>query len=568
MNKFRLVFLILLIALASFLAGGWFRSKSSSQSIASRDRRILYYVDPMHPAYKSDKPGISPDCGMELVPVYADGGLVSANSNSSSTGETVLISTEKQQVIGLRVSPVESSSGSRTVRLLGRVTADERRLYKITAAVDGWIQETYSDLTGSLVKKNQPLASFYSPEFLGAEQAYLFALGALDRFQPSGKETPEQIALTKAGIQQAADGLRNLGMSETQISDMVRTRRLTQQVLITAPSDGFVLTRNVSTGQRFERGTELYRIADLSRIWVLAGMPEEEAVSFRPGTFAKVMLPRQEKALRARVSEILPQFDPASRTMKVRLELENPDYALRPDMFVDVDLPLPLRPGLSVPVEAVLDSGRRRTVFVDRGNGLFERREVKTGWQTDDRVEVVEGLRAGERVVVDGNFYVDSESRLKAAAAGIYSAAVKDPICGMMIDQSKATAAGRKAEYRGTTYYFCSDRCRREFEQDPARSAWKFADKLIDTTQETRAAPTPSAKREFSTVMDPFCGMPVDPKKAAAAGLQSEYRGVTYYFCSQGCKRNFDKEPERYLRNSSGAAHLSHASGAERGFHD
>ena len=171
-----------------------------------------------------------------------------------------------------------------------------------------------------------------------------------------------------------------------------------------------------------------------------------------------------------RVLNVPPQFDPASRTLKVRLEADNPGYALRPDMFVDVEFPIQLPPAITVPVDAVLDSGLRKTVFVDRDNGFFEPRKVETGWRFGDRVEIVKGLMPGERIVTSGTFLLDSESRMKMAAAGMSKStearSAKDPVCGMDVDESKAKAAGRISEYRGKAYYFCTDQCKQQFDRN------------------------------------------------------------------------------------------------------
>jgi YHS domain-containing protein len=194
---------------------------------------------------------------------------------------------------------------------------------------------------------------------------------------------------------------------------------------------------------------------------------------------ARVSLPNQNKTLAARVSEVLPQFDPATRTLKVRLEADNPGYLLRPDMFVDVELPISFPPTIAVPVDAVLDSGPKKTVFVERGEGFFEPREVETGWRFEDRVQIVKGLATGERIVIAGNFLIGSESRLKEAAAGMY-APVKDLVCGMEVDQGKAEAAGKKSQYGGKTYYFCSDQCKRKFDADPDSYLKKVAAPMAD----------------------------------------------------------------------------------------
>jgi YHS domain-containing protein len=254
-----------------------------------------------------------------------------------------------------------------------------------------------------------------------------------------------------------------------------------------------------------EKGAEFYRIADLSRIWILADVFGEEAQYLRPGTLAMISLPNQGETLRARVSNVLPQFDPTTRTMKLRLEMENPGFVLRPGMFVDVELPVPVPAGLSIPTEALLDSGLKKRVFIDRGNGYFVPREVETGWRFGDRVQIVSGLSTDDRIAVSGTFLLDSESRLKSpisADAGDGSArlegdhhfstamdsqkelvSAKDPYCGMNIVPAKSKAEGNTTTYRGKTYYFCSTNCRDNFLKDPDRyvSAGKLATRLVST---------------------------------------------------------------------------------------
>jgi RND family efflux transporter MFP subunit len=432
----------------------------------------------MHPQYTSDKPGDCPSCGMRLVPVYADSdgsAALTAEGTSAAIPGAVHVSPEKQQLIGVRTGTVVKTSGSRTIRVLGRVAVDETRVYRINAAIRGWIREIYPNTVGTLVRKDQPLASFYAPEFIGPQQSYLFALGAQDRFQSTGKETPEQDRQMKANMQQTIDTLRNMGMHDIQIGEMGKKRELSQNIVVYSPTAGFILARNVSPGMRFEAGTEFYQIADLSRVWILADMFENEAHSFKPGASASVTHPAQKLVVTARVSDVLPQFDAATRTLKVRLEAANSDFALRPDMFVDVEYPVSLPAALTVPAEAVLDTGQRKTVFVDRGNGYFEPRRVETGWRMEDRIEITKGLMEGERIVVSGNFLIDSESRLRAAAMGLRDNAVEDPVCGMQVDPVKA--GDKKFTYRGATYYFCSDGCKEVFEKNPEKYAQKASNR-------------------------------------------------------------------------------------------
>jgi len=295
------------------------------------------------------------------------------------------------------------------------------------------------------------------------------------------------LVLATVSIKTYVDALESLGMSEQQIKELASTRKVTDNVYILAPATGFIIARNVSPGQRFEKGTEWYRIADLTRVWVLADLFRNEADYVKPGMKVRVTIPETKKNLNAVVSTVLPQFDAASRTLKVRLELDNPGYTLRPDMFVDVEIPITLAPAMAVPADAVLDSGLRKTVFVDRGNGVLEPREVETGWRIGDRVEIIRGLAAGERIVTSGTFLVDSESKLELAAQGMYTTLARDPVCGVEVSLSKAEKAGRKVTYKGKTYYFDSDECRDQFRKTPG----KF---LKETAEGTPGEKAPSQK--------------------------------------------------------------------------
>jgi YHS domain-containing protein len=486
MKKTLIAVGLLLVTILLSLAGRVGLSRKAAANSSSR--RVLYYVDPMHPAYKSSEPGIAPDCGMPLEPVYADAAresTVGADSVSSIPVGTVRINPEMQQLIGIRTVAAEKTTGAGHLRILGRVVADDSRVYRVTAGVDGWFRETYDGSVGSYVKKDEKLAAFYSPEFVSQENSYLVAS---DRLTVPVKEVSR-------GIQYAADRLRNLGMSDMQIKELGESRQMPENIYVVSPANGIIVARNLAIGQRFEKGMEFYRIVDLSRVWIMADVFENEVQYFRPGVNAIVTVADTGKALRARVANVLPQVDPKSRTIKVRLEADNPGLILRQDMFVDVDLDVKVDASLSVPEDAVLDSGLQRRVFVDRGEGRFEPREVETGKHFNSRIEIVKGLTLGERVVVSGNFLVDSESRLKdlgssqraasvvdtsSITASVSNAAVsrehkdrgahtaadliKDPNCGKDIDR-KAAAIGNTLDVHGSTLYFCSKRCREEFKK-------------------------------------------------------------------------------------------------------
>jgi membrane fusion protein, copper/silver efflux system len=404
----------------------------------------------------------------------------------------VRITPERQQVIGIRVGLVEKKPVVHTFRILGRIAADEVRLYRVNASVDGWIQEVYPNSVGTLVKKDEVLATFYSPQFLDTQQAFIYALDAVARLETGRrlelgrKDLPAQSALDQLTVLRQVDALRNLGMSDAQIEEIGQKRLITQSVRIASPASGFVVARNVSPGQRFEKGTELFQIADLSRVWVLADVFEHEVQYFKPGVKATFGLPQAQKIYQATVSPVLPIFDASTRTLKVRLETDNPGYLLKPDMFVNLELPVNFGPTITVPADAVLYSGLRKTVFIDRGNGYFEPRRVETGRRLGDRVEIVEGLSPGERIVVSGNFFIDSENKLQTSAQGIYGALSIDPVCGLEVDEARARSNGMASVYEGKTYYFCSPECKKRFDEDPAQFVHKVAHPEEDATKDSR----------------------------------------------------------------------------------
>jgi len=413
--KLKSVVVVLLLMAGAFGLGRW-RDRTVTAARSSAEPRILYYHDPMHPSYRSDKPGKAPDCGMDLTPVYAPAYVpmnapVYAKDAPSSPPAGVKISPEKQQLIGVRLGEVEKSSGADTFRALGRIVPDEARVFRLTAKVDGWVRRIFPDSTGSLVVKGQPLVAIYSRDFQVAQQAYLFALNQLDRFK-AGDE-PDAMDRLKLGLSDALANLQGLGMSQPQIDEIARTRKILPAVNLVAPAAGFIVARNISPEQRFDRGIDFYRIVDLSRVWILANMSEAESRCLTPGARARVSLAQiPGSTFQAQVGNVLPQFDAVSRTLQVRLEAANPRFTLKPDMYVDLEFAVRAPTGLVVPKEAVIDSGLRKIVYVDKGNGYFEPRTVRTGWRMGDRVQIVEGLQAGEHIVVSGNFLVDSESRM------------------------------------------------------------------------------------------------------------------------------------------------------------
>jgi RND family efflux transporter MFP subunit len=409
----RLYLVLILAALFAGLAFAAFHAKPGP----AQARRILYYVDPMHPAYRSDKPGTAPDCGMALEPVYAEDAGKSVFSSDDPTTGAVQIDSANQQLYGIQLAKVEKDAGQGSISVFGRVAPDQTLVYHVNLGTDGFVKETHDDAVGNFVRKDQHLAIVYSPDFLAVAGGYLSA-NERSPMSTSGSRdnTAASTTLGAASAQARADRLRNLGMSDAQIEEISQERKIPENIYVVSPADGFILSRNISPGLRFERFLDMYTIADLRRVWILAEVFGKDAQAFHPGAIAIVTLPDTGQTFQARVSDVLPEVDPVTHILKPRLVVDNPGFKLRPDMFVNVKLAVSQPPGLSVPADAILDSGKATRVFVQTSTGRFEAREVETGWHLGERVQIVKGLNEGDTVVAEGTFLLDSESRLQAAA--------------------------------------------------------------------------------------------------------------------------------------------------------
>lgn len=389
-------------------------------------------------AAPSSRPVVSPSAANAL-PGFDDPSLAELCA-------TVTLTAEQQQMIGVRTDTVQRTAGARTLRLFGRVAPDESRVHVLNAGAEGFIREVAPVATGAAVRKGQWLATFSSPEARSPIQSYLITLDTLERTQRGNGDAPPPAQLTAArsSMQLAYDRLLSIGISPAQIEEIERSRLdLPSHLRIAAPADGIVLARHVSPGQKFSRGSEWYRIADLSRVWVVADVFEGDAHALTPGSPARVTVPGTDQTLPATVSQLLPQFEAGSRTMKVRLEVANPRLVLRPDMPVDLTVQVQVADTLAVPTDALVDAGLRKMVFVERAPGTFEPRRVRTGRRLDGRVEIIEGLMPGERVVIAGTFLIDSESRLRAGAEGQGAHAGHGMAAPSARDPSATGASGR-----------------------------------------------------------------------------------------------------------------------------
>jgi len=389
--------------------------------LTPRERKPLYWVDPMVPGYKSDKPGKSPFMDMELVPVYEETatGASGASAPQAVGGySTIQVPSDRQQAIGVRLGKAETRELTKTIRAVGRVTFDETLHRQVHAKFEGYVERLFVDYTGKAVRRGQPLLSIYSPELLATQQEYLLALRARRQFQSS---TNPDVARGGVDLYDSArQRLLLWDISPGQIAELERTGKPEKALTLYSPVDGFVMTKNAVQGGRVMPADTLFDIAGLQRVWVEADVYESDAPFVAVGQTARVSLASLPgRAWTGRVAFIAPVFDEKTRTVRVRIELPNPDGTLKPEMFADAVLERPLGRVVTVPEGAVLWPGTRTLVFVAKGDGRFEPRTVEAGAKVDGQWEIRKGIRPGEEVVTQANFLIDSESRLKAALSAM-----------------------------------------------------------------------------------------------------------------------------------------------------
>jgi multidrug efflux pump subunit AcrA (membrane-fusion protein) len=368
----------------------------------------------MNPNNRSDKPGKAPD-GMDLVPVYSDQATTD-DSGGVFGYAPVKISRERQQMMGVTVEEAKLMDLEDSIRTVGRVVPDETRLHHIHTKFEGFIEELFVDYVGKFVKKGQPLFSVYSPELVATQKEYLLALRAQDQFGPTGPGP------ALAGVDLLGSARQRLSLwdiSAGQITQLEKSGQPIKALNIYSPISGFVTAKTAVQGMRVMPGDSLYDILDLSVVWVLADVYEVNLPFIRIGLAAEMRLAYQpSRAWKGRVTYIYPTVEEKTRTVKVRLEIPNSGGTLKPEMYADVEFKGSLGKALAVPESAVLSTGERTLVFVAKGEGLFEPREVTTGVKIRNYYEIKKGLSAGQHVATGANFLLDSESKLKAAISG------------------------------------------------------------------------------------------------------------------------------------------------------
>lgn len=416
MRKLSYSLVLFAVAAAAYLAGSWRAPQETvAASAANGPRGILHYRCPMHPDFKSEQSTATCGlCGMALEPVYSDAPAADPAAPAAFPG-AIVVSPAQQRLIGVKTAVVEAASGTEQVRVFGRVIPEETRVYRLTAGLEAYISEISGVTTGASVRKGQWLASYSAPEARPLVISFITSVALLEREEQNARPDSPSLATARANVTLTTDRLLAVGMSAVQIEEIRRSRAAATTIKVIAPVDGFVLARTGSVGERFGPGAELFQIADLRRVWILADLPAADADHIKPGTVAHVNVGGRDTGVRARASSaVLPQFDSATQTLKLRLEADNPGFVLRPDMYVDVGFDVPYQSTMTVPADAVVASGLRSHVFVERSAGVFEPREIETGRRYGGRLAVLKGLQPGDRIATAGTFLLDSESRMKA----------------------------------------------------------------------------------------------------------------------------------------------------------
>lgn len=421
--------LVLLIAAAMLSS-----ACSKSENTAPRDNATSYYTCTMHPSVRAPKPGKCPICSMELVPVMkkdagegkpspaqANGGgemkgmagMPGMNGGSSKPARTseFVVPVARQQQIGVTYARVERKPMSHTIRSVGIVEPDLQKHWAFVARVDGYVQQLFVTSPGQLVDKDAPLLSIYSPDLLTTEREFVSLLRMRDQARsPAARKTPEQL------IKAAKFRLQQWNITEDQISELEKTRQPNEYLTLRSPFRGVVQEVPAHQGVNVKAGDHLVDVVDLSVVWVWAEFYENELSMLRSGQ--KVIITAKSfpgEAFNGSVALINPFIDPVKRTTKVRIDIPNADFKLRPGMFVNAELAMNMGEALTLPASAVMPTGRHNYVFVDKGDGKLEPRLVELGVKYGDAYEIKSGLAEGDRVVASANFLIDAEAKVQGA---------------------------------------------------------------------------------------------------------------------------------------------------------
>lgn len=401
-----LISVLLLVVITTLVYLAWMKWGNPTHENKSNDSpKILFYQDPMHPWIKSDKPGKAPDCGMDLVPVY--------ETKAVPDSGIVQIDPTMVQNIGVKTEMVMKRKLTHTIRTIGRVDYDETKQFIITTKFSGYIEKLFADYTGQSIQKGQPLFEIYSPELVAAQQEYLQAVNYKDGMSQSNDSS--SIAGAEELLQSAKRKFFLWDISPEQIKLLGKKGEVKKSLTFYSPYSGVVIEKNIFDGMQVEAGMPLFKIANLSKMWVYADVYENELSFIKTGETATIELPYDAgKTLQGKISYIYPYLQDQTRTARVRIEIPDINSLLKKDMYVTVNIqPTVSINSIAVPEQSVIHSGKRDIVVLSLGEGKFKSLEVKLGVLADGYYEVKEGLKEGDMIVTSSQFLIDSESNLK-----------------------------------------------------------------------------------------------------------------------------------------------------------
>lgn len=379
------------------------------------------YLCPMHPTYTSDKPGDCPICGMKLIKKVSNVKFRMSNNKKStqiSDLRSQLLKLEidpvKQQYLGINTVKAIQKDSKKEIKALGIVVPNETRLSHIHTKFSGYIQQVFADYEGKLVEKGQPLFTVYSPELVSTQEEFLLALEASEKLK--GNKFPEISKSQESLLVAARRRLELLDITNEQIDKLKETKNVTKELTIYSSVNGFITKRDAFEGKQITPDDTLYDIADLSNIWVLVEVYEVDLPFIMIGQDATINFTYENiKPLTGKITYIYPTIEKETRTAKVRLEVNNFNFKLKPDMYVDAVILSDIGKQIVIPTRAVIDSGERKIVFVKLNEGQFTPKEVNLGPEVNDERVILSGINEGDEVVTDGNFLLDSESNLETA---------------------------------------------------------------------------------------------------------------------------------------------------------
>ena len=432
-KKIALPLLVLLLAFAA--GGGWFlwQNQYAGQSATETAARVKQlYTCSMHPYIIKEKPGLCPICGMELIKKIESTAIaaVQTPAEKQQSDMSAHVSLSPTQRVMANVATVEAAIGTlnKEINAAGIVQYYQSRQARVTASMAGRIDKLYVNSVGAMVSKEKPVAELYSPDLVAAQQEYLLAIRSREQLKSSPFASISQNG--EGLVSSARERLKLLGVKGSQITTLEKNGKPDIRLAIYSPFSGIVIEKMVQQGQYVNTGEMLFNIADLSRVWVELELYENEFPNIHVGQQVEIRSQSfPEKVFTGRIAFIYPFLDPKTRTIKARVELANPGLKLKPEMFVNAIIRVPLESTIVVPLSAVIDSGKRQVVWVESSPGMFEPRDVQVGQKNTDNIQILSGINPGDKVAVSGAYLIDSESQLKG------NSSEHDNMPGMQMDK-------------------------------------------------------------------------------------------------------------------------------------